>query len=72
MRSKTCAVQNQGITLSQDYLFLRYFFAKCSNENITFQFQDTKDVLADISKDDARSMQEKMLKQNVEGHVSKL
>ena len=29
-------------------------------------------MLADISKDDAQSMQEKMLKQNVEGHVSKL
>ena len=29
-------------------------------------------MLADISKDDAQSMQEKMLKQNVEDHVSKL
>ena len=29
-------------------------------------------MLADISKDDAQSMQEKTLKQNVEGHVSKL
>ena len=29
-------------------------------------------MLADISKDDAQSMQEKILKQNVEGHVSKL
>ena len=43
-----------------------------SNEKITFQCQDTKDVLADISKDDAQSMQEKILKQNVEGHVSEL
>lgn len=29
-------------------------------------------MLADISKDDAQSMQEKILKHNVEGHVSKL